>query len=154
MSSSCLGDALLCVTRVCACEIFHFPWTQREMSDKTATVCPACLLYLNVCGWCQFTLSPYRQQESLTEQCGKTLLSHDLNVGYLICAKQLEILPRKMISRINCTDCASVSDSYISFCLSFHHKPDRQVKKVLAVSRKSYCSIFLSLQNMHRCTLS
>lgn len=42
------------------CFIFH---AHKEMSDKMATVCPARLLYLNVSVWCQFTLSPDRQQK-------------------------------------------------------------------------------------------
>lgn len=44
----------VCV-RVVACEIFYFPCTLKEMSDKAATVGPACQLYLHVCVQCQVT---------------------------------------------------------------------------------------------------
>lgn len=54
------GEACLCRIQEHACGIFYFPCIQKEMSDKTAAVCPACLLYLNVCVQC-----PDRQQGCL-----------------------------------------------------------------------------------------
>lgn len=49
-----LKSSFLHIMSVCAYEIFH---AHKEITDKMATVCPACLLYLNVCVWCQFIYS-------------------------------------------------------------------------------------------------
>lgn len=57
LKSSSMHDTVRVGVR---CFIFH---AHKEMSDKMATVCPACLLYLNVSVRCQFTLSPDRHKK-------------------------------------------------------------------------------------------
>lgn len=124
----------------------YFPCTQREMSDKTATVCPACLLYLNVCIRCQFTLSP---QQTAGEW--KDLQSHDMNVDCLtFTKKKKKNTAKENDCRIKCTDCIRLSDSYISFyLLQYNWQPALiRWKECLLSSKKSYWSIFLSPQNM------
>lgn len=56
------------------CFIFH---AHKEMSDKITTVCPACLLHLNVSVWCQFTLGPDRQQKGSGCCPGAAALTRD-----------------------------------------------------------------------------
>lgn len=56
------------------CFIFH---AHKEMSDKMATVCLACLPYLNVSVWCQFTLSPDRQQKRVWLSPQRCALTRD-----------------------------------------------------------------------------
>lgn len=83
------------------------------MSDKTATVRPARLLYLNVCVQSQFSHCAQRQQgEKRLARCRPPPLTQQYGKRF---TQQLKILPGRMIARIKCTDYTGLSDSYRSF---------------------------------------